>query len=641
MLKPCRHSSNLTGSSDLAESSSSPPVTSPGDLLRERRFSDLRDSLARSGNPSRVWSYYTRLLDFLGYENLPLEVHQQVLRQCTPSTALLRTSAARRIIVGNNPRNPHMHEGRFQTIIRTIRSFGMKPTLDDYNFILEQFAAVGYHVGAMHVYKELVSTGLTPRTRTFGLCLQAIAHRLTLPVGRDGRDLLVSQTHKMLAALMGDMQKYNILATSVNFDLTLRIMKETLDYNGFESLMKWAYGIDLANPDRPPLEYQGLTTVGSGLGVNEQLYPVLPAPQPFSTASLNTTIDMLGRFGDVSKLIQAFEVLTQPLPQANRHQFTSFDDDDDFGDADGFVAPKFTPPHASPNTTTYNTLLRHLCQGGHAHLARHYLIEVIRLDRQIDHDLRLAVTRTPLHQVLAPHFAINRGTLLSVFGESNRDKNVGLMRWLITKLPRIIKSKKLSLLYFHRVRRACLSRKLEMKQVSPTASSTVQVATVSSSSSSLPSPTRSPRSKNASVFDLDLDAPPESPSPPTPKYFDLDLHIRVLERDFEELTQFSRRATDVLGRTTQRVKERLGRRVWSARDIYLRTDNSRRKVSRGHWQRIVGFRSRVQDKVLPRIPPYYARDPVDRRSFSTDSAVRSLRISRVDPLLPHLRFGDR
>jgi hypothetical protein len=534
--------------------------------------------------------------------------------------------------VGNNPRNPHMHEGRFQTIIRTIRSFGMKPTLDDYNFILEQFAAVGYHVGAMHVYKELVRTGLTPRTRTFGLCLQAIAHRLTLPVGRDGRDLLVAQTHKMLEALMGDMQKYNIPATSVNLDMTIRILKETLDYSGFESLMKWTYGIDLANPDCPPLEYQGLTTVGSGLGVDEQSIPILPAPHPFSTASLNTTIDVLGRLGDVSKLIQAFEVLTQPLPQAKQHQFTSFDDDDDFGGADGFVAPKFIPPHASPNTTTYNTLLRHLCQGGHAYLARHYLIEAIRLDRRTDHDLRLAVTAKPISQIFAPHFAINRGTLLSVFGESNRDKNLGLMRWLITKLPRIIRSKKSGLLYFHRVRRERLAQaalRQSKKQISTTASSSMRVA-ISSSSSSLPTPTRSPRSSNVSVFDLDLDAPPESPSPPATKYLDLDVHIQILERDFQELSQFSRHAMDVLGRTTQRVKERLGRRVWSARDIYLRTENSRRMVSRGHWQKIVRFRPRVQDKVLSRIPSYYARDPVHRRTFSTASVVRTLRISRMD-----------
>jgi hypothetical protein len=40
-------------------------------------------------------------------------------------------------------------------------------------------------------------------------------------------------------------------------------------------------------------------------------------PFPFTTTALNTAIDILGRLGDIPKRIQAFEVLTQPLPHAN------------------------------------------------------------------------------------------------------------------------------------------------------------------------------------------------------------------------------------------------------------------------------------------------------------------------------------
>lgn len=612
ILKPCRHSSSLTLPSDTDVSSN--PVAAARDHLRERRFADLTDSLSRSGNPSRVWSYYTRLLNHLGYEKLPLEIHQQVLRQCTPSSAQLRISAARRLIVGNKPINPHIHEGRFQTVIRTMRAFDMTPALDDYNFILEQFAAVGHHVGAMHVYKELVNIGLTPRTKTFGLCLQAIAHRLTLPVAKADRPNLVQQTSKMLADLTSDMQKYGIPLTSVNMDLSIRILKETTDMQGFERLMKWAYGIDLANPDCPPLEYMGLST--TRLGDAAQSLPVLPAPLPFSTAALNTTIDTLGRLGNVSKLIQAFEVLTQPLPKASQHQFSSFDDDDDFGVADGFVAPRFTPPHASPNTTTYNILLRHLCRGGHAVLARHYLLQAIHLDRHVDRNLRFAVVQALVDQIPAPHFALNRGTLLSPFGESNRDKNVGLMRWLHTKFPGIIKRKKSSLTYFTLVRKNLLSKR---KPIGPSE--------------------RTPRSRpprsDGSVFDLNIDEPPEITVPPV-SYLDLNLHIELLQRDLDEITQLERRVADVLGRTTQRVKERLGRRVWAAKDIYLRTSNARRKVDRKDWEAIVQFRPRLPNTVLRRHYPY--RDHTYRRTYSIH-ATRGLRTSRAEPSVPGVSFN--
>lgn len=620
LLKPCRSSSTLPLLPDTADASSSttPSVSTVRDHLRDVRFNDLKDSLSRSGNPTRVWSYYTSLLNFLGYEKLPLEIHQQVLRQCTPPTSQLRTSAARRLVMGNSPTNPHIHEGRFQTIIRTMRSFDMKPTLDDYNFILEQFAAVGHHTGAMHVYKELRRVGLLPRTKTFGLCLQAIAHRLTLPVEKGDRPLLVQQTRKMLSELHADMQTHNIPFTSVNLDLTIRILKETLDREGFESLMRWAYGIDLSNPDRPPLEHMGLSTAGSGIAT--QSIPV--PPQPFSTPALNTTIDMLGILGDVSKLIQAFEVLTQPLPKASQHQFTSFDDDDDFGVADGFVAPEFTPPHASPNTTTYNMLLRHLCRGGHATLARHYILEAIHLDRQTDSNLRFAVMQKPIDQILAPHFAINCGTLLSAFGLSNRDKNARLMRWLASKIPSIIRRKKGSVAFFNRVRDRLISKN---KPLGPSQKS---LQTVRS---------RSAQWDRGSVLDLNVDAPPETSLPPV-KYLDLNFHIQVLERDLAEISQFNRRVLDVLGRTTQRIKERLGRRVWSGKDIYLQTSSSRLMMTRKHWQSIVHFKPRLPNTVLPHVPPYYARDPVDRRGLSTTSAhVGRTRKSRLWPSPPALQ----
>jgi hypothetical protein len=431
---------------------------------------------------------------------------------------------------------------------------------------------------------------------------------------------LVEQSRKLLVKLTAEMQKFNIPFTAVNVDLTMRILKEIVDMEGLESLMRWAYGIDLSNPDCTPLEYMGLNTTGPSLGAPEQSRPRLPSPLPFSTTALNTTIDMLGRLGDVSKLVQTFEVLTVPLPNANQHQFASFDDDDDFGTADGFIAPKFTPPHAVPNTTTYNMLLRHLCQYGHADLARHYLLQAIHLERLDDHNLRIAVMSKPIEQVLAPRFALNRLTLLSVFGVGNRDKKAGLMRWLASKLPRIIRKKKSSLNFFIRVRDERLSKNKYIGH-----------SRESSEPRSL-----SPRKDTGSVhtlFDVDVNTPSEVPTLSRVKYFDFNVHIQVLERDLKEITEFDRRVVDVLGRTTQRIKERLGRRIWLKKDIYLGTRYSRRPVSRPHWEKIVNFKPRRLDKVLPRLPPYFARDPVDRRGFSTSANIaRTLRISSMQPL---------
>ncbi|KAG5646401.1 hypothetical protein DXG03_003451 [Asterophora parasitica] len=599
-----RLSSTLTLSPDLSDATQTPEASTsaPQDFLRYRKFHELKDSLTRGGSPSRVWSYYTDLLNVMGYDQLPLQVHQSVLRKCTPPSAQLRVSAARRIVAENVPSIPHIHEGRFQTVIRNIRAIDQQPALEDYHFILEQFAAVGHHVGAMQVYKEITkTTGITPRTKTFGLCLQAIAHRLTLPIEQELLPQRTTQTHLMMSELISDMQSLQVPFTSAILDLTIRILKETVDVDAFEKLMTWGYGIDLSNPDRLPL-HPTQPTLKAALGIAETPLPGLSVPQPFSTAALNTTIDILGRFGNVSKLVQAFEVLTQPLPRANEHLFSSFDDDDDFGVADNPKTHGRLPPHAIPNTTTYNMLIRHLCRAGHATLARHYLLQAMKLDRTTDSILRYNVYNYPLRRVFAPHFAINRGTLLPVFGHSNRDKDVALMRWLSSKIPSILKRKKGSLQFFTTFKEN-MEKKAERRaalfaahpNAAPNSAFRRRPASAPSNER-LPSLLERkpvPKPNTSSVFEVDVEnsAPP---SPPAPiKRLDIDLHLRVLQRDIEEIEAFQERLRAVLGRNTQRVKERLGRRVWAGKDVYMADEGQRRKVTRQEWQRVVGFKPKT------------------------------------------------
>ncbi|KAJ7095200.1 hypothetical protein B0H15DRAFT_828481 [Mycena belliarum] len=610
LLGPPRHSSGITASA----SSNGVPVPAPVDRIRQANFDLLAESLEMSGNPSRVWANYINLLTFLGYERLPVEVHQQVLRKCTPPSRQLRVSAARRLFAGNFPHLPHMYEGRFQTVIRNIRSSGGQPTLDDYNFILEQFAAVGHHFGAMQVYNELTkSCGLVPRTKTFGLCLQAIAHRLTLPVAPRDKPRRVAVTRRMVSDLVNAMKSLNIPFTSVNLDLTMRILKETTDMQSFETLMRWGYGIDLANPDCPPLEY--LETGSATDDTDTQPAVQRPTPQPFSTAALNMTIETLGRLNNISRMVQAFEVLTTPLPQ--QPSAYDEDDDDDFGES---TSPStFVPPSAPPNTTTYNILLRHLSQAGHAVFARHYLLQAIQLEKQVSHELRHKIGNMPMAQVPAPHFAINRGTLLSVFGDSNRDKNAGLMRWLSSRIPYILQ-KKQGQLRFYNVLRSARQRKKIWPYEEPSADAVPQLSSYPKKG---PSRRRSaqradrdrsaqpPRARdqptNASaatimerwdaprdvgaVFELDLESDEDEPTFAISKTFNLDLHIQILERDISEIQALRAHIRKIFERTTLRIKERLGRRVSRGKSIYLLTDGDRRRrVSPEHWAQIARIR---------------------------------------------------
>jgi len=471
-----------------------------------------------------------------------------------------------------------------QTVIRSIKATGSQPALEDYHIVLEQFAAVGHYMGAAHVYKELVMINISPQSKTYGLLLQSLAHRLTLACAPSKRPRIVRHTTRICRDILAEMRDRSIPFSSVNLDLAVRVLKETADEEGFKHLMKVGYGIDLDYPDRAPVEKQLRKDA-------IKLSKGLPSPQPFSTAALNTTVDMLGRFGNVSKLVQAFEILTQPLPsQADHHFSKSFDDDDDeYGISIPASTQMHRTPHAEPNTTTYNLLLKHLSRVGHGPLARHYLQQAYRHERVADRVNRSEMVNLP-EEVPAPHFGINRGTILPVFGLANRDKDMELMRWVGYIIRQMLRRKNNDVMYY-----SAIAARLEKQSLLPRPSPDDSLSIPSS-----PSPgtapaartaldTRNPVDPSAAVFEVDLDAPPVPPPPPAKK-FNITLHLQILHRDLRELQSFYKEVCDVISRSTQRVKERLGRRVWAGKDIYLLSEDQRKLVSRNTWARIVNFR---------------------------------------------------
>lgn len=558
----------------------------PRELLKKKLFAELNVSLKGwKRSPTRVWGQYLDLLHFVGSQGIPLEIHQSVLRQCVPPAARLRVSVAHHLKAGGDPKKPHQYEIRLQTVIRNIKAAGWQPTLDDYHFILEQFAAVGHHLGAAQVYRELGVIDLHPTPKTFGLLLQALAHRLTLPCPEWRRSKYVVETTATCRDILAEMWDLKIPFSSVNLDLAIRILKETADEEGFKHLMRIGYGIDLDYPDRAPVEQleRGDNVTASA----DELGQILPSPQPFSTAALNTTIDMLGRMGNIPKLIQAFEVLTQLLPsQAGQHFSRSFDDeDDDYGVSHAAPTQLYKTPHAPPNTTTYNILLRHISRAGHGPLARHYLQQAFCFDRQADRANRSQMIELQKKVVEAPHFAVNKGTILPVFGLANRDKDMELMRWVGWVIRQTLRRKRNDVIYYSTIT-GRLSEELSQLPPEIRASSETVISPSSSPTQTPSNPTSS--NPAAAVFEVDLDAPCV-PSPPA-KRFDIHFHLQLLKRDIEQLGHFNKEVSIVISRTVQRIKERLGRRVWAGKNIYLLSNRDRKVVSRQAWSNIVRFK---------------------------------------------------
>ncbi|KAK0490635.1 hypothetical protein IW261DRAFT_1555813 [Armillaria novae-zelandiae] len=525
------------------------PKEQPTSFHEKEKLDRLWLNLEHNKNPTRTWETYIRAVNQLGTTNIPLHFHQRALRACTVPTEKLRGAADRRDAT-KHPPAPHTYESRFQSILGNIRTLGQNPDVEDYNFVLEQFAAAAHPVAALSTLKEMVFFGVTPRSRTYGLCLQAIAHRLSLPVRKDDVDVRNDVSHAQMKEILEVMRAMEKPLTAVNFGLTLRIMTKTTSLDTVNWYIQWGYGIDLSFPDRPALAYQGLA--GSP--------PALPKPVNFTTAALNNIIDMLGQTGNVSKVVQAFEVLTVPIPKSAQFMASSFDDDDDWGVSSPSPEPSYHYPLRVPK---YNHL-----QPPHtplsprpdtAILARHYLLQAIHLEREVAYQTRLEVLEATITPSTGSPFRHQQG---------NRPP----------RMHNLLKRKRAELVFFSDFRRGKIAKHHPPR---------------------IPRPTSSPASSQRwtltpySTWTSTTKHPPVQPTPV--KYVDLDLYIRILERDIKELDELRAHIGVILARTIQRVKERLGRRVWKGKNIYTLTGWRRANVTREEWRGIANFKTKVED----------------------------------------------
>ncbi|KZT06288.1 uncharacterized protein LAESUDRAFT_812885 [Laetiporus sulphureus 93-53] len=597
----------------------------PRDAVVASKLADLKRILTiTSSGPSRVWGCYVDLLNFLGNEKLPLEVHRSVLRKCTPSARKLRTTALQ--FAPGTRRIPGVHpfEARFQAIIRSIRASNQVPDIEDYHFVLDQFAAVGHHLGAMKVLAEITDVGLQKVPKTYGLCLQALCHRLTLPCPQELRQHVVKEVTRLCVDILNEMSMHNVHITSANMDLVIRVFAATVDEEGFRKLLTYAYGVDPSFPDRPPLEYwdKGQDT-SMNLPVEGVSFPLL-SPLPLSTEALNVVLDFYGQRESISKMVQMFEVLTTPLPPHSLTTSPPFDeeDEDDYGISNPRVS-SYQPPHVQPSTTTFLLLLKWASRAGYSHLSRHYMLHAIRYEEDADRQLRMDCARKPRSELVRHRVGINRSIMVAVFGVANREKNVQLMRRVLDKATLVIKMKEGHIKYYAKVRRrwqdadqaagiviqgqdsqideAVTERSAVPEHVHASEEGTTATARTPklvsskpkpfSNSFFIPSSTASPSTEVPPMpyFDVDLDAPAR-PSSPTQKPFDIDTHLKVIRKDLQMLNDFRIHVADAIGRITERIKEQLGRRVWASKDIYLRDQGRRVLITKEDWQQIAGFR---------------------------------------------------
>ncbi|CDO74040.1 hypothetical protein BN946_scf185043.g90 [Trametes cinnabarina] len=539
------------------------------------------------------------LLQFYGRVKVPLDIHQGVLRNCAPSTAQIRVVAASRMREGGRYKDSLLYEARYRDVIRNIRASGDIPALEDYHCVLDFFAAIGNYRHALLILDEIAELGLQKNAETYQLCLHALAHGLTQPIWHLNRPKLVDEITEHCKKLLAEMSQSNIPYTRRIVDLAFRILKETLNMEGFTTLLKGAYGIDLAYPDRSPLQFWDEGNASQPTEDATATHPAsFPQRLPFSLTALNTALDYLGRAGEVSKMVQLFEIATNPLPSSASNQSIDDDDDDDFGLSNPQVAP-YNPPHVKPNTTTFHVLLRSLHLADHAVLARHYLLVAREMERDQGRQLEGLIKEgliknKPSDELPSPRVSMTRSLLLPVFSIANDNKNVELMRWIVHKTRQTVRRKHFSIRFYQQVRARWVEEGVYRPSLSEPELEEIDDLPLGPSSSRFSTffdPSSSPRS--ASAQDIPIAHPTES------KPFHIDLHLALLRRDLDQLVEFQAHIEDALARTVQRVKERLGRRVWGDKNVFLRDARNRQVVSKEFWRARVNYHPKVEPVARP------------------------------------------
>lgn len=486
---------------------------------------------------------------------LPLEFHQAVLRTCTPSHNNVRAYTAR-LLQEDKVRwhkLNHPCETRFRKILENIIDAGFKPSIEDYHFILSHFAAVGHYKGARKYMRRMGEMGLEPNRETFGFFLEAIAHRISLPTPSPSRSIITRGLITMTFQTLREMADRRMPPSAKNLDLAFRILNQVHDLEGLTKFLKLSYGMDLSYLDSPPIDAASVpstSTTDSSLEV-----------QPFSTSALNSLLETLGRWSQISKMVYVFETLTNPLPVPSKPDNTFDDDDDDFSP----VQQKWKRHSAKPNTTSFNTLIKYCVAFGYPALAKHYAVQLMHQEHMSTIRLREDLKQKPLSEIEAPHLAVNFGTLRPIEGFANRSHNVELLRWVIRACKLSVRRKYRSWTYYD------LTKSKYDPQLEP---STSDAPVTPESSSSFAAPPIPPS----------LSTPSRSPT------FHIPTHLWVLKHDIASLFDLRWVTRNRLSSTITKNKARLGRRVRRGKNVWMRDKGERVEVSLRAWKKKVNFR---------------------------------------------------
>ncbi|CDZ97214.1 hypothetical protein [Phaffia rhodozyma] len=293
-------------------------------LKSPRAHSRIVFSLAEVNRSNGAWDLYK---DIPNKADIPPAVWSDILRSVVPpkSTASHFYSRKHRRHLTGYLRTGY--EERLHQVLKDQIQIGIVPNRKDYHFIMRHFANAGYVKSTEAVYRSMVARDIPPSSDSFTIRLKAIVEWMTRYQQVEGKilrqeemiasfDTALASVPPLVSEIMRELQENSpaVTLSKPTIDYACQLFSIAGDWDAFNVLARYGYGVDLDTPDAVPEEW--LKRVESDDGSLQR---------GLTKRGMNSLIHLLNMRGEYWKALSMWETFNYRLPAPENPDFRGLD----------------------------------------------------------------------------------------------------------------------------------------------------------------------------------------------------------------------------------------------------------------------------------------------------------------------------
>ncbi|KAK4056672.1 hypothetical protein OIO90_002224 [Microbotryomycetes sp. JL221] len=362
-----------SASSSFNKSSSIEPVASSSSSSSELAQGAAKElttllKYTRSPDPDKVWTLFSQA-DLEGtVKTMSLFTLHALIQalHCPPSpTTKLEFD------VDDSTRACQEYDSRVQLVRLRLRQQGGQTSLNDLRSMLYQYHSWKYAPGVAQVWNEFMQLGHVPASHLCHKVFETMYGWTTLHLHAGGRKVAKAAAEPLVRkslSIMNDITTDDGVVAASNkidnvLDLFFKILLRAQDHKAFFEAMNNVYGFNV--------HYPGATATTT---------TTTTSTRPIGQQQVNWVLEMLADMGDLSKMVNVFEVFDSPSWSSSSSS-TSFENTDSTtyfqqsfasnSTMNDVAPPNEMTPHPI-GTTAFAAIIREAGRQGNGVIVRHY-----------------------------------------------------------------------------------------------------------------------------------------------------------------------------------------------------------------------------------------------------------------------------